>query len=251
MLHGNPTWSFFYRGLIDAFKGEYRCIVPDHIGCGYSDKPQDYPYTLGQHIENIEKLLEHLSIDRFTLVLHDWGGAIGSGVAVRHPESVEKMVIMNTAAFHLKRIPFTISLCRLPVFGEWIVRRLNAFAAPATIMATAKGLSDEVKKQYLKPYDSWENRIAIARFVQDIPLEKEHCSYPLLKEIEEKLPRLNHIPKLLCWGMKDFCFSPHFLAKWQHIFPDAETEEFEEAGHYLLEDEPERVKKRIASFLKV
>ncbi len=250
MLHGNPTWSFFYRNLIAAFRGEYRCIVPDHIGCGLSDKPQHYSYTLSQHIDNLEALLEHLEVERFTLIVHDWGGAIGSGFAVRHPERIERMVIMNTAAFHMNRIPFSISLCRVPVAGEWIVRKFNAFAKPATIMATAKGLSKEEKESYLEPYNSWNNRIAVARFVQDIPLETEHPTYPVIKGIEAQLPLLKDVPKLLCWGMKDFCFTPRFLHRWQEIFPDSRTCEFPEAGHYLPEDEPEALEQAITAFLK-
>ena len=83
MLHGNPTWSFYYRNLILGLKKSYRCVVPDHMGMGKSDKPQNYPYTLSQHIDNLVALVSELSLKDITLVVHDWGGAIGMGFAVR------------------------------------------------------------------------------------------------------------------------------------------------------------------------
>ena len=128
MLHGNPTWSFYYRALIAEFRNRHRVIAPDHMGCGLSGKPQDYPYTLEQHIANLEALLDSLKLERVTLFLHDWGGPIGMGYAVRHPERVKRFVIFNTAAFPAPRIPFRINICKLPLFGTIVVRGFNAFA---------------------------------------------------------------------------------------------------------------------------
>ncbi len=103
MVHGNPSWSIYYRNLVEALRSTHRCIVPDHIGCGFSDKPDDsnYAYTLSQRIEDLESLLESLNLtEPITLVVHDWGGAIGMGYATRHPEKIARLVILNTAAFH-------------------------------------------------------------------------------------------------------------------------------------------------------
>ena len=97
MLHGNPTWSFYYRNLVKGLKDKYCCVVPDHIGCGFSDKPQIYNYTLFQHIDNLEYLIDQLQLKDITLVMHDWGGAIGMGYAVRHPQNIKRLVIFNTA----------------------------------------------------------------------------------------------------------------------------------------------------------
>ena len=99
MLHGNPTWSFYYRNLIQSFQKKYRCIAPDHIGCGLSDKPQDYNYTLSTHIDNLEQLVNSLGLKDITLVMHDWGGSIGMGLAVRQPKLIKRLIIFNTAAF--------------------------------------------------------------------------------------------------------------------------------------------------------
>ena len=159
MVHGNPTWSFYYRDLIKEFSTSNRVIAPDHIGCGFSDKPQDYEYMLENHISNIEKLVARLELKDITLVVHDWGGAIGFGLATRHPELIKKVVILNTAAYTCDYIPPQINICRTPLLGEAVIRGFNAFAGPATHMAVEKPLSKNVKKGYLLPYNNYKNRI--------------------------------------------------------------------------------------------
>jgi pimeloyl-ACP methyl ester carboxylesterase len=108
-LHGNPTWSFLYRKVIAEFARTHRVVAPDHMGCGLSDKPQSYPYTLKQHIDNAERLVDSLSLRDITLCVHDWGGAIGFGLAARRPELIKRFVVFNTAAFTSSRIPLSIS----------------------------------------------------------------------------------------------------------------------------------------------
>lgn len=248
MVHGNPTWSFYYRNLAQALSSGHRVIIPDHIGCGLSDKPQNYEYTLENHIENLKTLVKFLDLKNITLVVHDWGGAIGFGVATQMPELFSKIVILNTAAFHVNRIPFTINLCKNKIFGRYIVKKWNAFAWPATFMATKKGLKPIEKEGYLLPYNSPSNRIAIAEFVQDIPLKSDHRSYKTLKQIESKLPQLK-VPKLILWGGKDFCFNDIFFNKWKSIYPDAYYKYYKDAGHYILEDEKDDVIKNIQDFV--
>lgn len=248
MLHGNPTWSFFYRNLAKHFAKTHRVIVPDHIGCGLSSKPQDYEYTLKKHIDNICRLVEELQLKNITLVVHDWGGAIGMGLATRHPELIKKMVVMNTAAFRSLEIPARINVLRNPL-GEWFIRKFNGFAGPATVMATKKGLSPLVKKGFVLPYDNFESRIATAKFVQDIPMSETHPTYNTLKDIEEKLTTIK-APVLLLWGEKDFCFTMNFQKKWLQFFPEAHTVTYPEAGHYLIEDETESVIREMEKFLK-
>ncbi|HEY3321331.1 MAG TPA: alpha/beta fold hydrolase [Planctomycetota bacterium] len=251
MFHGNPTWSFYYRNLILALREKHRCIALDHIGCGLSDKPQDYPYTLKQHIDNAESLFDALNLRNVTLVLHDWGGAIGMGVAVRKPERIKRLVILNTAAFPSPRIPLRIAVCRIPGFGALAIRGLNGFARAALFMATAKPerFTPDVCAGLLAPYDSWANRVSHLRFVQDIPMKPSHPSWPVLKEIEAGLPQFKDRPMLICWGMQDWCFDPSFLKTWQDKFPQAEVVRFDDAGHYVLEDAYERIAPRVAEFL--
>jgi cis-3-alkyl-4-acyloxetan-2-one decarboxylase len=249
MLHGNPTWSFYYRNLIQSFKSKFRMIAPDHMGCGLSDCPQDYPYNLETHIQNTYKLIRFLNLSRIILVVHDWGGAIGMGLVARYPELFEKIIILNTAAYPSIHIPKRINFLRQGKVGPWLIRKFNLFAWPATFMATTKSLSSAVKKAYLLPYNNWENRIAVARFVQDIPMEKSHPSYSTLAEIEAKLPSLQR-PILILWGGRDFCFNHHFFEHWLKIYPEAEAHWFAQAGHYVLEDALDEVLEKMWAFLK-
>ncbi|MGB3226137.1 MAG: alpha/beta fold hydrolase [Desulforhopalus sp.] len=253
MVHGNPTWSYYFRHLIAQLRENHRVIVLDHMGCGLSDKPQNYSYCLAQHIENLEHLLTHLQICRFSLVVHDWGGAIGIGCAVNHVNNIEKIVVMNTAAFRSNRIPGRIKLCRLPVVGEIIVRLFNGFAWPAQFMAVTKKLDPDVAKAYLAPYNSWNNRVAVYNFVKDIPLDPSHKSYAVLANIENRLSLLRDaaIPFLIVWGGRDFCFNDAFFEEWKKRFPDAENHYFHDGGHYILEDKQVELVPIFDSFFRI
>lgn len=248
MVHGNPTWSFYYRNLTKEFSTTNRVIVPDHIGCGLSDKPQDWDYILENHICNLEKLVLKLELKNIVLVVHDWGGAIGFGLLERHPELVKKIVILNTAAYTSEYIAPQINICRTPFFGEEVIRRFNAFAGPATFMAVTKKLDKDVKKGFLFPYNNYKNRIATAKFVTDIPMSKSHRSFETLDKIEKSLSQ-HKCPKLILWGRKDFCFNDYFLNKWQQIYPEANVKIFEDAGHYVIEDAKEEVIGEMRQFI--
>ncbi|MDH3349477.1 MAG: alpha/beta fold hydrolase [Desulfobulbaceae bacterium] len=250
MLHGNPTWSYLYRNLITRLKPGYRVIAPDHIGCGLSDKPEDYDYTLANHIDNVETLLKGLGIEKCVLVVHDWGGAIGMGWAGRHPDAVEGLVVLNTGAFRSKRIPLRIAACRIPRLGEWIVRALNGFAGAAVYMAVAHKMSKSIKAGFLHPYNNWQNRVAVHRFVMDIPLNNKHQSWDTLVQVENNLNKLQNKPMLICWGGKDFCFDRVFYQEWRQRFPDADAHYFSDGGHYILEDVFEEVAQLTEKFLQ-
>ncbi len=133
MVHGNPTWSFAWRNLIKEFSRNYRVLAVDHIGCGFSDKPRRYPYVLEQHIKNLKQFVEALDLEGITLLAHDWGGAIGMGVAGLSPQRFSRFVLFNTAAFRSKRIPFRIAICRIPIFGAIAIRAFNAFLSRGTV----------------------------------------------------------------------------------------------------------------------
>ena len=252
MVHGNPTWSFYYRNLIIELKKSYRCVVPDHMGMGKSDKPQNYPYILSQHIDNLESLIDKLGLKNITLVLHDWGGAIGMGFAVRQPQKVKRLVLFNTAAFVSERIPIRLRLCRVPGFGALAIRVFNAFALAAITMACKNKdrMTDQVRAGYLEPYNNFSNRIANLRFVQDIPMTSDSPSYSVIKNIEENLDQFASLPIMIAWGAKDFVFNKEFLKKWQQIFPDAEVHWVPDAGHYVVEDAHERIIPWMQEFLQ-
>jgi haloalkane dehalogenase len=252
MVHGNPTWSYYYRKLIRLLAKKHRIIAIDHMGCGLSDKPQNYDYCLKNHIDNLYSLLQFLKVDSFSLVVHDWGGAIGMGVAAKNPDSIKRAMILNTAAFRSKRIPFRISICRWPVVGTFLVRGLNGFAGPATTMAVSKKMDTNVAAAFLAPYDSWKNRVAVAAFVEDIPLDFGHPSYKTLLAVEKGLEKFQQrqLPMLICWGGKDFCFNDSFYEEWCQRFPHADSHYFKEAGHYVLEDAFDKIEPIALNFFE-
>jgi pimeloyl-ACP methyl ester carboxylesterase len=250
LVHGNPSWSFLWRDLIKELSAAgFRCIAPDHLGMGLSDKPETY-FGLADRIRHLETLVDSLGVKAFHLCVHDWGGAIGFGLAGRRPEAVGKLVVTNTAAFRSKHIPPSIAICKIPVFGPFIVRAFNAFAWPATFMAVNKPLSLAAKTGFLLPYDSCKNRRHVANFVRDIPLRTSHRTYATLSEVETNLAKLKSKPMLIEWGGRDFCFNDKFLARWREIFPEATVRHHADAGHYLLEDAGAVIIPEILEFLK-
>lgn len=258
MLHGNPTWSFYFRNLVKGLSSQFRIIVPDHIGCGLSDKPdiRQYDYLLKSRVNDLENLLDHLGINKkITLVLHDWGGMIGMAYALRHTERIHRFVIMNTAAFllpHGKVLPIRLRLIRnIKPFATLAVLGLNIFAFGALFMASYKGLEKDVKSGLIAPYNSWNSRIATLKFVQDIPVSEKDPSYRLAKYVDDNLYRLRHIPMLILWGEHDFVFDMDFLLEWRRRFPDAKSVTFKDAGHYVLEDASDKIIPIVKNFLKI
>jgi pimeloyl-ACP methyl ester carboxylesterase len=253
MVHGNPTWSFYYRHLVNAFSDRFRVVVPDHIGCGLSDKPQEYPYTLEQHIQNLEALLKNLDVKDITLVVHDWGGGIGFGYATRHPENVKRMVVFNTSAFFRPVLYWGIKVSRSPIIGDLLTRGLNSFLEGSFLIATSqhKRFRGEVRDGYLAPYRNWHDRIAILRFVQDIPMKASHPTRKTVDEIEARLPLLKDVPKQFIWGVDDPVFTTDtFMAGFQEHFPDANYHTLDNAGHYVVEDAHERIIPVMQQFLE-
>jgi cis-3-alkyl-4-acyloxetan-2-one decarboxylase len=248
-LHGNPTWSFYWRRVVQRFGGPYRVVAMDHLGCGLSDKPQDWTYRLQDHVDNAVALVDHLDLRDITLVLHDWGGAIGMGLAAQRPDRIARLVITNTAAFRSQSIPASIASVRIPGFGALAVRGGNAFARVATWRAVHRRLDPVARQGLLHPYDSWKNRIATLRFVQDIPMAPGHPSWESLGRVEDGLAQFSALPMLLCWGDDDFCFTPEFRAEWQRRFPQAEVHAWPDVGHYVCEDAPDRLLSAMAEFL--
>ena len=247
-VHGNPTWSWLYRRPMAALTGSHRCVAVDHVGMGRSDKPAEYPYTLDRHAGNLLALIRELGLTGITLVVHDWGGPIGLLAAVREPGRFSKLVVSNTAAFRSDRMPWQIGLARSPI-GGLLVRGPNLFVRGLMrqgVEDPAK-LSPADRRGYFWPYDSWVNRVALHRFVQDVPTASNHPSWPALVEVEEGLPTLADKPTLLLWGERDWCFGPPFLTEFQRRMPWAETVALP-AGHLVMEDEPERYAAALAEF---
>lgn len=260
MLHGNPSWSYYWRHLIAGLSDKYRCIVPDHIGMGLSDKPDDadaasprYDYTLQSRVDDLDALLAHLGITGpVTLAVHDWGGMIGFGWALRDPSRIKRLVITNTAAFPLpsiKPMPWQIAMGRHSRIGGWLIRRFNLFARGAAAFGTRRNLPADVKRAYSGVYDDWKNAIATLRFMQDIPLSDADRAWPLLVAAEKQLPHYADSPVFIGWGLRDFVFDRHFLAGFTRALPQAEVHAFDDAGHFVLEDKHEVLAPKIRAFL--
>ncbi len=244
MVHGNPTWSFYYREIIKGLRDSYRCIAPDHIGMGLSEKPGDtrYPYTLARRVEDFGAFIDGLDLpDRFTLMMHDWGGMIGTAWALENPARVRRLVILNTAAFRLmnnKPLPLPLKLVRETLPGAYLTRGFNLFARGATFLGVARPMSPAIADAYCAPYHNWESRISTLRFVQDIPLTPDDRAYRIVANSEKllKAGAFQHVPAIIFWGLKDFVFDADFLKRWMDYLPQAEVHRFQHAGHYVLED---------------
>ncbi|MDO4575636.1 MAG: alpha/beta fold hydrolase [Planctomycetia bacterium] len=252
LLHGNPTWSFYWRNLVLGLRDSFRLVVPDHIGCGLSEKPsrKEYPFTLRRRIEDAAELVKRLDLRDVTLIAHDWGGAIGMGLAAEYPERFRRFVLCNTGAFRFPGCPFRIRVCRIPGFGDLAVKGFNAFAGAAVHMAVEKPLPGAVKAGLLAPYDTWHNRIATHEFVRDIPLSPRDRSWETLVKVEAGLAQFRDRPVCLIWGMRDWCFTPAFLKRFQEFFPQAQTHPFPDAGHYVVEEVPREIVSLIRQFIK-
>lgn len=253
MVHGNPTWSFFFRNLVLAFRDRFRVIVVDHIGCGLSEKPprSEYSYSMDRRASDLRHLIKKLNLTNICLVAHDWGGTVGMGAATRLSDRFSRLILMNTAAFRSQRCPFRIRLGRIPLISQFLVQGPNLFCKAAIKWATNRpdGLPPAVAAGLVAPYDRWKNRVAVSQFVRDVPLSERHRSYKTLVEIENNLPLFRDKPVQLIWGMQDWCFSPEFLKRFLSYYPEADVVKIENAGHYLLEDALDDVTAAMNRFL--
>ncbi len=251
-VHGNPTWSFYYRKVIERFSPNIRVVAIDHLGCGRSEKPakEDFPYTLAAHRDNLISLIDHLNLKNIVLLAHDWGGAIGLSAAHARLQQLAGVILLNTAGFPPPYMPWRISACRWPIVGTPAVRGLNLFAKAAITMAMSRTtLSNDAKEGLLAPYNNWENRVAIDRFVRDIPTRRSHPTYQTLADLEAGLKDFADLPIQLIWGMKDWCFRPECLRRFEQAWPHAKTLELPTTGHYVLEDSPKETLAAIEAFL--
>lgn len=249
-VHGNPTWSFHWRRLVEALRGAYRCVAVDHVGCGLSAKPQA-AYSLDDRVGDLCALMGRLDLHNVTLVAQDWGGAIGLGAMLRQPERFERIVLFNTGAFTPRYIPWRIRACRVPVIGRLAVQGANLFSRAALRMTLARRqrLEPALEAGYLAPYDSWANRRAVYEFVRDIPGGLGHPTWDTLAEIERQLPALADQPALLIWGMRDWCFRPDCLERFIAAWPQAEVYRLADVGHWAVEDAPEESLGLVERFL--
>jgi haloalkane dehalogenase len=249
MVHGNPTWSFLYRHLIKRLRSEYRCIAPDHLGFGLSDRPKGWSYLPEDHAANLMALIDGLGLKNITLVVQDWGGPIGLAYAVAHPENVARIIIMNTWAWPVNHDPYYIAFSGFvggPI-GRMLIRRYNFFAN--SIMRQAFGdkrkLSAAAHEQYLRPLAAPEDCTGCYVFPKQIV-----ASTPWLGRLWDKIPTLSSKPILIVWGVKDIAFREKELKRWERTFPAARSIRLRAVGHYVQEEAPAELAAAVVPFVK-
>lgn len=248
MLHGNPTWSFLYRNLIKQLRTQYRCIVPDYLGFGLSDKPFDWNYLPEEHAKNLAALIDHLGLNNVTLIVQDWGGPIGMHYAVNHPENVARLVVMNTWAWPVDRDPHYVKFSAFMggAIGRFLIRHFNFFAG--TFMRAAFGdkrkLSKAVHRHYLRALATAEDRKGCYVFPKQII-----ASTQWLEQLWSRMDTLKDKPALFVWGMKDVAFRRKELQHWQEALPNSHTVSLPTVGHFVQEEAPEELGKAVAEFL--
>ena len=250
MVHGNPTWCYLYRNLAKALRDSFRVIVPDHLGCGLSERTPGHPFRARDRVDHLEELLDSLGIKRFSLVMHDWGGAIGTALAQRRVDDVDKLFYFNTTLGEIDELPRIIRLAASPFIGEILTKYTKTFIRLTTSIGAYRKLSDEVRRGYEAPYETALARQAIWDFVSDIPFFAAHPSFGQKLNLEQGLVQLAKKPVKIMWGLKDPCFHPGFLRKMRGYFPLADIEELPTASHLVPEDEPERAASAVREFLQ-
>ncbi len=263
LLHGNPTWSYLYRHVITGLSDRYRCIAPDHLGFGYSDKPADADYSMRAHVMRLEAFVQTMGLRDITLVVQDWGGVIGLSWAVRHKSLVKRLVVLNTAGFvaetprelaALRPLPWGFPMLwslRIPIFGELFVQGLAGFVrylVPLGITHRER-LTREVMNGYLAPYPTWGSRRAQLAAVRQVPMRPKDSAWQLLRETGAELDGWT-VPTQLVWGMRDPVFVPWFLEQFEKRLPNhAPTVRIEDANHFLQDDRPDLIIAAIRSFM--
>ncbi|MGQ9721038.1 MAG: alpha/beta fold hydrolase [Candidatus Jordarchaeum sp.] len=253
-LHGEPTWGYLYRKFIPPLSETNRVIVPDHMGFGKSDVPQDKPYNLAQHIDNLTKLLLELDLKEITLVGQDWGGPIMFGFAVNHPGRIKRMVIMNTwlgVAPEGTRtwVSNMEESGTYDGFFENLRKTLPILLERGGVGKDTK-VTDTMIRAYTAPFPDAASTIGAKAFPRDIPVGKNHPSANTMQSIINKLNILNDKPKIIIWGLQDPVFPKKTVELWRKVYPGTEVHELPEASHFLQEDAPDKIVKFIQEFLR-
>ncbi|MGH3102967.1 MAG: alpha/beta fold hydrolase [Gaiellaceae bacterium] len=256
MLHGNPTSSYLYRHFVDPLAAAgYRAIAHDQLGFGRSDKPADEgAYTVSRHVRHFGALVDELGLADVTLVVHDWGGPVGLGWAVEHPELVKRLVLLNTVAWPAPRrrpmLGYRILASR--GLGDFLVRRAHAVVRYAQLRRlVARPLPETDRRAYLAAHPTPASRTGILAYIR---LADEAVrggpARDALERVGARLELLRDKPTLIVWGLRDPILKPSLLKAWRRRFPDAEVHELADASHFLQDDAHERIVPLLVDFLR-
>ena len=247
-FHGEPDWGYLYRQFIKELSKTNRIIVPDMMGFGKSDVPQDKAYILEEHVDNVKKLLLNLDLKNITIVVQDWGGPIGFGFAVDYPERIKRLVIMNTSIGVMKEEakPWYHYMEKKGTYEEFLKDPANILQMG---MVHKEKLTPTVLRAYNAPFPSDEYYIGVLAWPKDIPVGEDHPSAKAMMHIRNNLDRLSDKDKILIWGMKDPIFPKWMTEWWNKIYPGIETHKIVSASHFLQEDAPEEIIALITQFL--
>jgi haloalkane dehalogenase len=250
LVHGTPTWSFEYRHLIGALSPSHRCVAPDHLGFGLSERPGDFAYTPEAHAGVLAEFVDRIGLDGFTLVVHDFGGPIGLPLALAERSRVARIVLLNTWMWPFDDDPQMVRRARIAggALGKWMYRHLNF--SLKVLMPSAYGdrrrLTPDIHRQYLEVFRDKEARVrvlhALARALNG--------SRDYYARLWADVARLRRFPALVVWGLKDSAFKPTQLARWREALPDAEVVTLSHAGHWPHEEEPAAVVEAVRRLLR-
>jgi acyl-CoA synthetase (AMP-forming)/AMP-acid ligase II/pimeloyl-ACP methyl ester carboxylesterase len=248
-LHGNPTWCFLYRNVIRELRASFRVIAPDFLGCGLSDRTPGVTFKAIDRINQLEEFVTALGLTTFSMVMHDWGGPLGTGFMLRRLDSIERIVYLNTTLTETESLPPIIKLAAMPVVGKLLTRHTATFVKLTTSMGAYKRLTPDVKEGYLAPYATRRQRDAIWDFVDDIPFDTSHPTHSQMVDIAAGLPEVARKPVKIIWGLRDPCFHREMLSKVAAHFPQADILEIADASHLVLDDAPQMAIPAIKEFL--
>lgn len=245
-VHGTPSWSFDFRIIIKRLSAKFRCVAIDHIGFGLSEKPEQYDYSTQHHSATLEKFIEALALENITLVVHDFGGPIGLNYAIRHPDNISKMVILNSWMWSSEEDPEFKKFRKIlksPLL-PFLYKRLNfspRFLLPGSLYK--KKLTGEIHRHYLKPFPEAAQRNGPLAFAKSLLNDQEW-----FESLWQKKNSISDKPVFFIWGLKDKFIRPLYLKKFQQGFPNYKTLELE-CGHFPQEEEGEKVAQAMEEWL--
>ena len=244
LVHGNPGWSFEFRNIIKELFKTHRCIAPDHIGFGLSDKPFEWDYLPKSHANNFEIFMDSLNLENITLVVNDWGGPIGLSYAIKHPEKIKKLVILNTWMWSVENDPYYQKFSGMMGggFGRFMIKNFNIFGKMVVKKAVGdrKKLSKNIHKHYYKHLESKKDRKGCYVFPKEII-----GSSKWLDSLWGQKEKINAIPTTIIWGMKDIAFREQELNYWIEHWKNPKVIRLQKIGHFPQEEAPEDVIKEL------